>query len=79
MNLSHTDVSILKTTLESAASLSLSKITAVMDKGFYKATNVDDMLSDQNILTLKTPAVLDFQSKSAKMLLMRNWLAKVGW
>ena len=42
-----TDVSTLKTTLESAASLSLSKITAVMDKGFYKATNVDDMLSDQ--------------------------------
>jgi len=40
------DVSTLKTTLKSAASLSLSKITAVMDKGFYKAANINDMMSD---------------------------------
>ena len=60
-----TDVSTLKTTLESAASLSLSKITAVMDKGFYKATNVNDMMSDQSGIRflMAVPFSNDFAKK----------------
>jgi len=39
------DVSTLKTTLETAASLLMTNLTVVMDKGFYKATNVNSMMS----------------------------------
>jgi len=39
------DVSTLKTTLETAAALSFSNLMAVMDKGFYSATNVNALMS----------------------------------
>ena len=51
------DVSTLKTTLESAESLSMTNLTVVMDKGFYKAANVNSMMSARSGLRflLATP------------------------
>ena len=41
------DVSTLKTTLETASGLNLKNMSLVMDKGFSKIKNIDDMLSEK--------------------------------
>ena len=41
------DVSTLKTTLETASGLDLKDMSLVMDKGFSKIKNIDDMLSEK--------------------------------